>query len=52
LRAPAKILSRAQTLLPALTAELLRTTNALLPKGIAEHSAQAGRDLEDWHGAL
>jgi short-subunit dehydrogenase len=48
----AKILSRAQTLLPGLTAEALRLGNALLPKGSSDDSKQTGRDLEDRHGSL
>jgi short-subunit dehydrogenase len=49
---PAQILSRAQTLLPGLTADVLRLGNALLPKGSADHSIQTGRDLDDQHGSL
>lgn len=49
---PAQILSRAQTLLPGLTADVLRLSNALLPKGGTDHSMQIGRDLEDRHGSL
>jgi short-subunit dehydrogenase len=52
LGAPAQILSRAQTLLPSLTADVLHLSNALLPKGSADHSMQTGRDLEDRHGSL
>jgi short-subunit dehydrogenase len=49
---PAQILSRAQTLVPGLTAEVLRLGNVLLPKGSADRSMKAGRDLEDQHGLL
>lgn len=49
---PAQILSRAQTLLPGLTAEVLRFSNALLPKGRAGHSMQTGQYLDDRHGWL
>lgn len=52
LGAPAQILSRAQTLLPSLTAEVLRLSNAFLPKGSTDHSMQTGRDLENRHGSL
>jgi short-subunit dehydrogenase len=52
LGAPAKILSRAQTLLPSLTADVLRLGNAVLPTGSADHSMQTGRDLENRHGPL
>jgi hypothetical protein len=49
---PAKVLARAQTLLPGLTAEMLRFSNALLPKASADDSMQAGHDLENQHGSL
>jgi short-subunit dehydrogenase len=49
---PAQILSRAQTLLPGVTAEVLRLTNALLPKGSAGHSIRTGREVDDHHGSL
>jgi short-subunit dehydrogenase len=49
---PAQILSRAQTLLPGLTADVLRLSNALLPKGSVDHTIQTGRDLDDQHGSL
>jgi short-subunit dehydrogenase len=49
---PAWILSRAQTLLPGFTAEVLRFINALLPKGGPGHSIQVGRNLDDRHGSL
>lgn len=49
---PAQILSRAQTLLPGLTAEVLRFSNTLLPKGTPDHSMQTGRELDDQHGSL
>jgi short-subunit dehydrogenase len=49
---PAQVLSRAQTLLPGLTADVLSLTNALLPKGGLDDSTQTGRDLEDRHGSL
>jgi short-subunit dehydrogenase len=49
---PAQILSRAQTLLPGLTAEALRLGNALLPKGSADQAIETGRDLDDQHGWL
>jgi short-subunit dehydrogenase len=52
LGAPAQILSQAQTLFPGLTADLLRISNALLPKGNSVDSMQTGRDLEDRHGSL
>jgi short-subunit dehydrogenase len=49
---PAQILSQAQKLLPGLTSEVLRFSNALLPKGIVGHSTQTGRDLDGQHGSL
>ena len=49
---PAQILSQSQSLLPGLTAEVLRFSNAMLPKGSADHSIQTGRALEDRHGSL
>ncbi len=50
---PAKILTRAQTLLPGLTAELLRFSNALLPgAGAADGSAHSGRELDAEHGSV
>jgi short-subunit dehydrogenase len=52
LGAPAQILSRAQTLFPGLTAEVLRLSNTLLPTGSADQSMQTGGELEDQHGSL
>jgi short-subunit dehydrogenase len=49
---PAQILSRAQNLLPGLTAELLRLGNQLLPRGGDGHSTSTGRDLDNRHGSL
>jgi hypothetical protein len=49
---PAQILLRAQTLLPGITAEVLRLTNALLPSGSAGHSIQTGREVDDRRGSL
>ena len=49
---PAQFLSRAQTLFPELTADVLRITNALLPGGSSDGSMQNGRELEDRQGAL
>ena len=49
---PALILSRAQILLPGFSGDVLRLSNALLPKGSADDSTQPGRDLEDQHGSL
>jgi len=49
---PSQILSRAQTLLPGLTAEVLRFCNALLPEAGGGHSMQTGRDLDNRHGSL
>ncbi len=49
---PAQILLQAQTLLPGLTADVLRMSNALLPAGSPDGSMQTGRDLEDRHGSL
>jgi short-subunit dehydrogenase len=49
---PAQILSQAQTLLPGLTADVLRMSNALLPARGTDDSVQRGRDLEDRHGPL
>ena len=37
---PAQILSHAQTLLPGLTADVLRISNALLPEGSTDDSMQ------------
>jgi short-subunit dehydrogenase len=49
---PAQILSQAQTLLPGLTSDLLRFSNAFLPAGTPDDSLQIGHDLEDQHGSL
>jgi short-subunit dehydrogenase len=49
---PAQILVQAQTLLPGLTADVLRMSNALLPAGSPDESMRIGRDLEDRHGLL
>jgi short-subunit dehydrogenase len=49
---PALILSRAQTLLPGLTSELLQLANAWLPSGNSDSVLQAGRELESDLGPL
>jgi short-subunit dehydrogenase len=49
---PAQILSRAQTLFPALTADVLRISNVLLPAGNSGGTKQTGRQLEDRHGSF
>jgi short-subunit dehydrogenase len=49
---PAQILARAQTALPGLTADVLRMTNALLPKAGVDDSINSGRDLDDRHGDI
>jgi hypothetical protein len=49
---PAQILSRAQTLLPGLTSELLQLANAWLPRGNSDSVLQTGRELENELGPL
>jgi short-subunit dehydrogenase len=49
---PAQILSRAQTLLPALMAEVMQLSNSWLPKGNTEAFVDTGRALENGHGSL
>ena len=49
---PAQILLEAQTLLPGLTADVLRLSNALLPAGGPDESMRTGRELEDRHGSF
>jgi len=49
---PAQILSQAAALLPGLTSEILRFSNALLPKGSAGDSIHTGRDLDNQHGSF
>jgi short-subunit dehydrogenase len=52
LGAPAQILVQLQTLLPNLTAEILRFSNWMLPNATSGDTAQPGRDLENQHGSL
>jgi len=52
LGAPAQILVLAQTLLPGLTSEVLRLSNAWLPKAGGDDVLQPSNQLENSHGSL